>query len=144
MSGTEDFTFAQRLILENASDAELFQAIAHARFQHGTHLLLAGTVWDWADWGGWFEREVLRRAEEILQTSRDEIYRIVCDEWEACAKVPGLASQFETASQIAEVLSVFVGGVVGKVLSRAVALAVGYILAEQGVEAFCECETPPA
>jgi hypothetical protein len=144
MSGTEDFTFAQRLILENACDAELFQAIAHTRFQHGTHLLLAGAVWDWADWGGWFEREILTRAEEILQTSRDEIHRIVCDEWEACAKIPELSSQFETASQIAEVLSVFVGGVVGKVLSRAVALAVGYILAEQGVEAFCECETPPA
>ncbi|MEJ2226819.1 MAG: hypothetical protein P8Y67_01040 [Alphaproteobacteria bacterium] len=144
MTGAEDFTLAQRLILENASEAELFQAIAHARVQHGTHLLLAGTVWDWADWGSWFEREVVTRAEGILQASHDEIHQLVCGEWEACAKIPGLASQFETASQIAEVVSVFVGGIVGKLLSRAVALAVGYILAEQSVEAFCECKTTPA
>lgn len=139
MSGDEDFTLAQRLILERASDAELFQAIVQTRKQHGTHVLLAGAVWDWGDWGGWFQREVVERAEHILDTSRDDLRAMVCGEWAAGGAIPEFSNHFEATSAIADLLAPFVNEVVGFVRARAVAVALAYIVTEHGLEAFCGC-----
>lgn len=133
-------TPAQRFMLESASDAELFQAIAHARTRHGTHIVLAGAVWDWGDWGNWLQTDIVAPAQQLLDEKTAEIRKVVCEDWNACAKLPGLSSQFETASQIAEVLLLFVTGIVGKLLARGVAMALAYILAERGLGAFCGCK----
>jgi len=134
MPYAHDLTDAQRDALAQASDWEIYQAIEKAAGSASA----AVSYSDDALAGGWF----WGRAAEIFESASGEIHRLVCVEWDACAKLPGLSDRYEMIAQIADVLMTFAGGIAGNVMKwviRGIALALATLLADRGVGTFCGC-----